>query len=389
MPKTIQEHEFLYSLKSRSTDFWIGLSDIETEGSRLVWEDGSHLNMAVYGSYFRENPNVTEDERHCVQLVGTMFTTRDPTYDKKSCDMVMDYVCEINRVCNPISQSCYTFFSRDKNYTEARDHCTSLGGHLPMPKNEQEDNFLYNIKPYPAFAWLGLTEEVREGRRRFVWDDGEPLSWAMWATGEPNNRYGGEHCVQMQTNAHNWNDVPCSKTYSYFCVKDNAAPVLAPTDHPLNVNITEDILATLQDSMDVIMGLDQMPEQMGHERSTDPVWETYRQEDRIRLIENDLNAITEEWREVEDLDWSGYVRIPRKNETHIEMLRGAMIRYPELFPYDHERLYYDVDVPENRADYLRYRAQNALRDMEKAHVRLQEIIQRMREQGARGLEPNA
>jgi hypothetical protein len=237
-----------------------------------------------------------------------------------------------------------------------------------------------------AYIWLGLTKDV--SGRTFVWDDGEPLNWSVWAPGTPFNRENLD-CVQLQyKDYHTWNDLTCSQLKEYFCVFENTAPVPTPTDRPVNVYITEDILATLLDSMDVIIRLETMCYDLGHERSTDRVLETFRQEDRVRLIENDLNAIAEEWREIDNARWTGVVRIPRKNETQIEMLRGAMIRYPELFPYDHERLYYDFDVPEGRADYLRYKAYNAVRDMEKANARLVENVQRLREQEAR-IEPDA
>jgi hypothetical protein len=86
-------------------------------------------------------------------------------------------------------------------WTDARQACLNMGGHLVTSTTLAENNFLFNLWPN---GWIGLTDEVVEGQWR--WVTGEPFSWANWNGGEPNNS-NNEDYIQF-VGGGKWNDLP-------------------------------------------------------------------------------------------------------------------------------------------------------------------------------------
>ena len=86
-------------------------------------------------------------------------------------------------------------------WTDARQACINMGGHLVTSTSLAENNFLFNLWPN---GWIGLTDEVSEGT--WKWVTGEPYTWAYWNNGEPNNA-GDEDYIQF-VGGGRWNDLP-------------------------------------------------------------------------------------------------------------------------------------------------------------------------------------
>ena len=86
-------------------------------------------------------------------------------------------------------------------WTDARQACINMGGHLVTSTTLAENNFLFNLWPN---GWIGLTDEAVEGQWR--WVTGEPYSWSYWNSGEPNNA-GNEDYIQF-VGGGRWNDLP-------------------------------------------------------------------------------------------------------------------------------------------------------------------------------------
>jgi hypothetical protein len=60
-------------------------------------------------------------------------------------------------------------------WTDARQACINMGGHLVTVTTAAENNFIFNLWPS---GWIGLTDEVSEGTWR--WVTGEPYTWGNW-----------------------------------------------------------------------------------------------------------------------------------------------------------------------------------------------------------------
>jgi hypothetical protein len=86
-------------------------------------------------------------------------------------------------------------------WTDARQACINMGGHLVTSTSLAENNFLFSLWPN---GWIGLTDEQTEGV--WNWVTGEPYSWSYWNSGEPNNA-GNEDYIQF-VGGGRWNDLP-------------------------------------------------------------------------------------------------------------------------------------------------------------------------------------
>jgi len=86
-------------------------------------------------------------------------------------------------------------------WTDARQACLNMGGHLVTSTTLAENNFLFGLWPN---GWIGLTDEETEGV--WKWVTNEPFSWSNWNGGEPNNA-GNEDYIQF-VGGGKWNDLP-------------------------------------------------------------------------------------------------------------------------------------------------------------------------------------
>jgi hypothetical protein len=86
-------------------------------------------------------------------------------------------------------------------WTDAKQACISMGGHLVTLSNISEQTFVFNTWPS---GWIGFTDESVEGS--FVWVTGEPVTYTNWNPGEPNNA-GNEDYAQF-VGGGKWNDLP-------------------------------------------------------------------------------------------------------------------------------------------------------------------------------------
>ena len=117
-----------------------------------------------------------------------------------------------------IKNSAYYFSKSSSSWTNARASSISLGGHLAIFEDIEENrevakisNTLLNFKTASA-SWFGITDEVKEG----VWLDvrGNTPKYTWWANINPSNDNGREHYGMFYTvpeggdGLGSWNDLP-------------------------------------------------------------------------------------------------------------------------------------------------------------------------------------
>ncbi len=110
------------------------------------------------------------------------------------------------------------------SFEGARAFCQGIGMDLVVLSSGEEAVFVRDlvagVLPVPSNAWIGLFDPdgcLMGEPCDFVWVDGSPLGFSLWAAGEPNNTGGGEHCAELNFQTGQWNDVPCSNSRVVVC----------------------------------------------------------------------------------------------------------------------------------------------------------------------------
>lgn len=128
------------------------------------------------------------------------------------------------------SGRCYTFVNQSMFPTHAEAYCTATYGGLLASIPDADANAAVTGIIGPNTAWIGLSDQLVENT--FVWNDGQPLTYANWSWGEPNNA-GDEDCVSMLgspfgASAGMWNDVGCGNPMPFVCQYAAAPPAVPP-----------------------------------------------------------------------------------------------------------------------------------------------------------------
>ena len=114
---------------------------------------------------------------------------------------------------------CYLFHGFKSSWYDSKKECKQSGGHLVEIDSLEEQEALIGelerqgLMGYdaPVYGfWIGLTDIFHDGT--WVWDhQGKPLNFSAWASREPNNEAGVQHCVAMNIRRERgkWDDVGC------------------------------------------------------------------------------------------------------------------------------------------------------------------------------------
>ncbi|XP_046297142.1 collectin-11 isoform X4 [Marmota monax] len=114
----------------------------------------------------------------------------------------------------------YLLVKEEKRYADAQLACQGRGGTLSMPKDEAANGLMaaYLAQAGLARVFIGINDLEREGA--FVYSDRSPMqTFNKWRSGEPNNAYDEEDCVEMVASG-GWNDVACHTTMYFMCEFD-------------------------------------------------------------------------------------------------------------------------------------------------------------------------
>ncbi|TEA33882.1 collectin-11 [Globicephala melas] len=117
-------------------------------------------------------------------------------------------------------QKIYLLVKEEKRYVDAQLACQGRGGTLGMPKDEAANGLLaaYIAQAGLARVFIGINDLEREGT--FVYADRSPMqTFSQWRSGEPNNAYDDEDCVELVASG-GWNDVACHLTMHFLCEFD-------------------------------------------------------------------------------------------------------------------------------------------------------------------------
>ena len=114
-----------------------------------------------------------------------------------------------------IDDFCFMMGSGKKTFKKATEACQQIGGFLAEPRSEEITTALKSLTFTGTNLWIGL-HDIDENRT-FGWQtDSEPLSYTNWATNQPDNENGNQHCVAI-SKYHEWDDRYCEYKRDYIC----------------------------------------------------------------------------------------------------------------------------------------------------------------------------
>jgi len=102
---------------------------------------------------------------------------------------------------------------------QAASKCAEYGAKLPLPKSEAENYQIYDVIKGYGVTSAAINANDVENEGEFVDSDGNPLVWAGWSNGNPNNWLDKQHWAYYLGNSH-WDDTAGDAKKPLICVKD-------------------------------------------------------------------------------------------------------------------------------------------------------------------------
>ncbi|KAL4230187.1 hypothetical protein ACF0H5_010572 [Mactra antiquata] len=160
------------------------------------------------------NSNINEDIEDKIQLECKECTAGTTELRKL---LEGPYFKCLTKGRDAFEDSCYVSYSSKVAWRDAVNACSEMGARLAEVNSKGENYFLSKLRDVYKLehTWLGGSDLVREG----VWTwqaSKQEFSFTSWNTGEPNNA-NSEHCVHLSSSGVGWNDITCSRLFSYIC----------------------------------------------------------------------------------------------------------------------------------------------------------------------------
>ena len=105
----------------------------------------------------------------------------------------------------------YQIYVEDVSWTEAKERCERMGGHLATITSAKEQAFIEKINKDDKRLWIG---GYRTDNNKWAWVTGEKWKYTNWGDGEPNNSsnvVSNENSVAVWPKK--WNDLNDKNKY--------------------------------------------------------------------------------------------------------------------------------------------------------------------------------
>merc|ERR1711962_1209850 len=158
-----------------------------------------------------------KEPRECNYIINFVINCNNEVSISSTIKLPADYI----HTQQSFGTMFYKFYGKMNRYS-AKSTCERDGAILPIPRSKIENDFIANLKPY-GDIWLGINHINNEN---FTDPYGKPITYFNWASGEPNNYYGGEDAVYIVGNTgyhYNeqptlWNDAPSTISTRVYAI---------------------------------------------------------------------------------------------------------------------------------------------------------------------------
>ncbi|XP_071806561.1 uncharacterized protein [Asterias amurensis] len=126
--------------------------------------------------------------------------------------------------------SCYSSVHNDTlNWTDADQHCRSLGAHLPYMGSSEEGTLLKSRWNW-ARLWLGLKINETDDEESLYWEDNTKVDASFFASFSPDDV---NRCVVLRKTDMRWELTDCGNKNHVICEADFADDVEATSQSPV------------------------------------------------------------------------------------------------------------------------------------------------------------
>lgn len=241
-----EEQAFVDSLieNSGKNGLWLGARRQQSDGE-FVWLTGEPFQYTNWSAGQPDYTSRTEDMLMLYTYHNSQFgkwndLTNEGWYDVPASKM--GYICEWDSV--PSFQAeieipgdavlfqgrRYKIYLDQYSWTDARDKCIRLGGHLATITSADEQEFIESLNADDRQLWIG---GYRDDAFNWYWVTGETWAYTNWGSGEPNNKGNETRAVVWPRF---WNDLSDSsgEQSGFICEWDslsdlNDVPSLGPS----------------------------------------------------------------------------------------------------------------------------------------------------------------
>ncbi|XP_063960072.1 sushi, von Willebrand factor type A, EGF and pentraxin domain-containing protein 1-like [Lytechinus pictus] len=213
------------TLAGLNEQFWIG----GQEGRHWKWRrDGRNITRL----FWKEGEPSSTSEK-CVEMRDLIYRQN---WNDESCGNSegKGYICQFNSsVCSDgyldpqnytalYRGDCYHFFNISSTWDGAATACEYQGGYLAEILDMSTQDFISEeVKRVYGDGiewWIGGYEEENGEPRSWFWVDNTRVSTFQWASGEPNDLFGNDECIELSYDKDfKWNDERCSEPRRFIC----------------------------------------------------------------------------------------------------------------------------------------------------------------------------
>ncbi|XP_068002470.1 macrophage mannose receptor 1-like [Melanerpes formicivorus] len=233
---------FTLHLKDVTNETWIGLNDINKEGTYL-WTDGSLFDYSHWAEGFPFRDRYTEVDRKYITIETDCIaiTKRSAAdaegWENTDCQHKKSYICQMDskpELFHPTTapdspfihygNSSYLIIPSKMNWEEARKACREKSSELASILDVYSNVFLLMLAAQHAEPlWIGLNSNVNYGYQR--WSDKRKVTFSRWRYAEPIEKRA---CVYLGLWG-TWRTAPCHQKHFPACKKSED---VLPSDPP-------------------------------------------------------------------------------------------------------------------------------------------------------------
>ncbi|XP_055057574.2 mannose-binding protein C isoform X1 [Misgurnus anguillicaudatus] len=105
-----------------------------------------------------------------------------------------------------------------ESFDKGIQYCKEIGGAIALPRNADENKALLKLSVASGLSinpYIGATDRDKEGQ--FVDNNGKPLTFTNWESGQPDDYVGAQDCGVLRVWSGFWDDVGCDDKLPIIC----------------------------------------------------------------------------------------------------------------------------------------------------------------------------